>query len=563
MDGPRPVFSRETAHIRQVWYGQAKAILQSPPNYVGLARLLHARFLRSPHKPPILREITRISRIISGPMAEYDLAIIGGGINGTGLARDAAGRRLRVLLVEQNDLASGTSSASTKLIHGGLRYLEHGAFRLVREALHEREVLLRMAPHVIRPLRFLLPPKRGLRSAAWLRLGLFVYDHLGGRKLLPGTRSVDLTLHPVGQPLKRSFRYGFEFSDCLVDDSRLVVLNALDAAERGAVIRTRTRLIKAERRDQWQLTLTTRGRRETTTARVLVNAAGPWIGEVAGNVVRRPLPAPVRLVKGSHIVIRRPFEHDHGYLLQAADKRVVFALPFAQDFTLIGTTDENYVGDVNSPAPTPEEIIYLCKTVNEYFRDQVTPDELVWSFAGVRSLYDDGADKPEDVTRDYALALDEVYGEAPLLTIYGGKITTHRRLAEAAMQRIGHYFAALPPWTAGSTLPGGDFPADGFYEQVAEALGRWPFLAEPHARRLVRAYGRRLKRFLEGAKSMDDLGDRFTDDLTGAEVRYMVENEWAQNADDVLWRRSKLGLKSTPAEREALARFIALLQPVR
>jgi glycerol-3-phosphate dehydrogenase len=493
-------------------------------------------------------------------MAEYDLAIIGGGINGTGLARDAAGRRLRVLLVEQNDLASGTSSASTKLIHGGLRYLEHAAFRLVREALHEREVLLRMAPHVIRPLRFMLPPLPGLRSALRLRIGLFIYDRLGGRKLLPATRSVDLTHHPVGQPLKRSFRYGFEFSDCLVDDSRLVVLNALDAAERGAVIRTRTRCIRAARRDEWELVLNSRGRREVATARVLVNAAGPWIGEVADTVIRRPLAAPVRLVKGSHIVVRRRFEHDCGYLLQAADGRVVFALPFAQEFTLIGTTDENFVGDLNSPAPDYDEVVYLCRTVNEYFRDQVTPDELVWSFAGVRSLYDDGANKPEDVTRDYVLALDEIHGEAPLLTIYGGKITTHRRLAEAAMERIGIFFGALPPWTAGSMLPGGDFPVDGFDALVAESIGRWPFLDQPHARRLVRAYGRRIERILKDAQNMNELGPRFAGDLTGAEVRYLVENEWAQSADDVLWRRSKLGLKATPEQRSALEQFIASLQ---
>ena len=339
-------------------------------------------------------------------MADFDLAIIGGGINGTGLARDAAGRGLRVLLVEMNDLASGTSSASTKLIHGGLRYLEHGAFRLVREALDEREVLLRMAPHVIRPLRFMLPLP-GMRSPLLLRFGLFIYDMLGGRKLLPATRTVDLTHHPVGQPLKRSFRYGFEFSDCLVDDSRLVVLNALDAAERGAVIRTRTRLVRAVRGEEWELILTSRGRREVKTARVLVNAAGPWIGEVADTVIRQPLPAPVRLIKGSHIVVRRRFEHDCGYLLQAADGRVVFALPFAEEFTLIGTTDENFVGDLNSPAPDPDEIIYLCDAVNEYFRDKVTPDELVWSFSGVRALYDDGAGRPEDVTRDYMLTLDQ------------------------------------------------------------------------------------------------------------------------------------------------------------
>ncbi len=496
-------------------------------------------------------------------MADYDLAIIGGGINGTGLARDAAGRGLRVLLVEQNDLGSGTSSASSKLIHGGLRYLEHGAFRLVREALREREVLLRMAPHLIRPLRFMLPQLPGLRSAMLLRLGLFIYDVLGGRKLLPATRTIDLTHHPVGQPLKRSLRYGFEYSDCQVDDARLVVLNALDAAEHGAVIRTRTRCTRAERGKEWELVFNIRGRREVATARVLVNAAGPWIGEVAETVIRRPLPAPVRLVKGSHIVVPRRFDHDFGYLLQAADGRVVFVLPFAQDFTLIGTTDENFVGDLNSPATEPREIIYLCRIVNEYFRDQITPDELVWSFAGVRSLYDDGADKPEDVTRDYAITLDEPPGVAPLLTIYGGKITTYRRLAEAAMERIGSYFGAQPRWTAGSTLPGGDFPAEGFYALVAEAIGRWPFLDEPHARRLVRAYGRRIERFLGQAQSMDDLGPRFAGDLTGAEVRYMVEHEWAQTAEDVLWRRSKLGLKTTTEERNALGQFIASLQAVQ
>jgi glycerol-3-phosphate dehydrogenase len=492
-------------------------------------------------------------------MADFDLAIIGGGINGTGLARDAAGRGVRVLLVEMNDLASGTSSASSKLIHGGLRYLEHGAFRLVREALHEREVLLQMAPHVIRPLRFMLPPMPGMRSPLLLRLGLFIYDMLGGRKILPGTRTVDLTHNPVGQPLKRLFRYGFEYSDCMADDSRLVVLTAVDAAERGADIRTRTRLTRAERRDEWELVLNRRGRREVATARVLVNAAGPWIGEVADTVIRRLGSAPVRLLKGSHIVVRRRFEHDSGYLLQAPDNRVVFVLPFAQDYTLIGTTDENFVGDLNSPAPDPAEIIYLCNTVNEYFRDKVLPDELLWSFSGVRALYDDGNKRPEDVTRDYVLELDEVYGEAPLLTIYGGKITTHRRLAEAAMAKIGIFFGALPRWTAGSTLPGGDFPVDGFYAQVAEAIGRWPFLDEPHARRLVRAYGTRIERILKDAQSMDELGPRLTGDLTGAEVRYLVENEWAQTADDILWRRSKLGLGATPEEHSALGEFIKSL----
>ncbi|MEP7030056.1 MAG: glycerol-3-phosphate dehydrogenase [Pseudolabrys sp.] len=492
-------------------------------------------------------------------MADFDLAIIGGGINGTGVARDAAGRGLRVLLVETNDLASGTSSASSKLIHGGLRYLEQGAFRLVREALNEREVLLRMAPHVIRPMRFMLPPLPGMRAPLLLRFGLFLYDMLGARKLLPGAKTVDLTHNVVGQPLKRLFRYGFEYSDCWVDDSRLVVLNALDAKERGADIRTRTRCVRVERREDWELVLNNRGKRETATARVLINAAGPWIGEVAETVVRKPLKAPVRLIKGSHIVVRRRFDHSSGYIFQVADGRVVFALPFAEDFTLIGTTDENFVGDLKSPAPDPAEITYLCDAVNEYFRERVTPDELIWSYAGVRALYDNGAGKPEDITRDYELVLDEQHGEAPLLTVYGGKITTHRKLAEAAMEKIGIFFESLPRWTAGSTLPGGDFPADGFHALVGETIKRWPFLLEPYARRLVRTYGTRCERILKDAQGIDDLGQRFTGDLTAAEVRYLVEAEWAQTAEDVLWRRSKLGLTAKPDEIATLTQFIASL----
>jgi glycerol-3-phosphate dehydrogenase len=511
--------------------------------------------LSAPVKPLILAQAAN-----QKAMADFDLAIIGGGINGTGLARDAAGRGLRVLLVEMNDLGSGTSSASSKLIHGGLRYLEHGAFRLVREALAEREVLLHMAPHLIRPTRFLLPLLPRRRSALLLRFGLFLYDWLGARRLLPASRTVNLTHHPLGAQLKHSFHYGFEYSDCLVDDSRLVVLNALDAAERGAVIRTRTRCVRAERREpDWELVLLAHGRREVETTRVLVNAAGPWIGEVADTVIRRPLAAPVRLIKGSHIVVRRRFEHDCGYLLQAADGRVVFVLPFAQEFTLIGTTDENFVGDLNSPSADGDEIVYLCNTVNEYFRDKIMPDELVWAFAGVRALYDDGAGKPEDVTRDYTLAFDARSDEAPLLTIYGGKITTHRKLAEAAMTKIGPFFPARPPWTAGSTLPGGDFSPDGLPALVGETIGRWPFLSQPHAQRLVRAYGTRCERILGAAQSMDDLGARFTGDLTGAEVRYLVENEWAQTAEDVLYRRSKLGLKATDEETAALSQFIVSL----
>jgi glycerol-3-phosphate dehydrogenase len=495
-------------------------------------------------------------------MADFDLAIIGGGINGTGIARDAAGRGLRVLLIEMNDLGSGTSSASSKLIHGGLRYLEQGAFRLVREALNEREVLLRMAPHAVRPLRFVLPPLPGLRPAPILRLGLWLYDLMGARKVLPRSRTIDLTTHPFGHPLKRSFRYGFEFSDCLVDDSRLVTLNALDAAERGADIRTHTRLARADRRESWDLVMNTRGRRSVASARVLINAAGPWIGEVADTVIRVPLRMPVRLIKGSHIVVRRRYQEDAGYLLQTADGRVVFVLPFAEDFTLIGTTDEKFVGDVATPTPSGREILYLCDVVNEYFRDRLTPDEPVWAFAGVRALHDDGSTRAKDVTRDYALTLDESFRMAPLLTVYGGKITTYRRLAEEALARIAHFFPMRPPWTARSTLPGGDFPEGGFNAQVAAALAQWPFLSEPQARRLTRAYGTRLDRVLKDARSMDDLGPRFAGDLTAAEVRYLVENEWAQSAEDVLWRRSKQGLYASEDERNALGEFIASLRAV-
>src|SRR5215831_1206436 len=490
-------------------------------------------------------------------MADFDLAVVGGGINGAGIARDAAGRGLKVLLVEQNDLASGTSSASSKLIHGGLRYLEHGALRLVREALNEREVLLRMAPHLVRPMRFMLPPLPGLRSPLVLRFGLILYDLLGARKLLPASRTVDLTHHVVGQPLQRTFRYGFEYSDCGVDDSRLVVLNAFDAAEHGATIRTRTRCTRAERRHDWELVLNARGRRDVKTARVLVNAAGPWIGDVAEAVIRQPLSRPVRLIKGSHIVVRRHFGHDYGYILEAPDRRVVFVLPFGDEFTLIGTTDEKFVGDLNAPTPDLDEINYLCGVVNRYFREKISPDEMVWSFAGIRSLYDDGAAKPEDVTRDYELVLDERANEAPLLTVYGGKITTYRKLAEAALARIGRFFHARPPWTAASRLPGGEFAPEDFDAEVAETRRRWPFLSEAHAKRLMHAYGRRMEQILKDARTMDDLGQSFAGDLTAAEVRYLIENEWAQDVDDVLWRRSKLGLKITPEERAALDRFIA------
>jgi glycerol-3-phosphate dehydrogenase len=489
-------------------------------------------------------------------MADYDLAIIGGGINGAGIARDAAGRGLRVLLVEQNDLASGTSSASSKLIHGGLRYLEHRAFRLVREALAERQVLLRLAPHLVRPMRFVLPAYPGPRSALMLRMGLFLYDHLGAKKILPSTRTIDLTHHVMGYPLNRRYRFGFEYSDCSVDDSRLVILNALDAAERGASIRPRARLVRAERSDEWRLIVTDHGRREVATARVLVNASGPWVGFVSENVLRVTEPSRLRLVKGSHIVVPRMVQHDRAYVLQSPDGRVVFVLPFERDFTLIGTTDEDFAGDPSVVAPSGEEITYLCNSVNNYFRHDIGVSDVKWAFAGVRSLYDDGSKKPEDVTRDYHLMLDERFREAPVLTIYGGKITTYRRLAEAVMERLQHFFHPRPNWTARTPLPGGDFAWDALDDEVARAQRNWPFLEEGHLRRLVQAYGTRIDRMLGAATSAKDLGARFGADLTEAEVRYLMRQEWAESADDVLWRRTKLGLLFSDEQKEALGRFM-------
>jgi glycerol-3-phosphate dehydrogenase len=490
-------------------------------------------------------------------VVDFDLAIIGGGINGAGIARDAAGRGFRVVLIEQNDLASGTSSASSKLIHGGLRYLEHYEFRLVREALREREVLLRTAPHLIRPLRFVLPVNEARRSPMMLRIGLFIYDWLGWRKILPATREVDLVTDDAGLPLKARFHHAFEYSDCFVDDARLVVLNAVDAAERGAVIRTRTRCIRAERHETWRLILNARGQRDVITARILVNATGAWSELFAETALRVEPQHRLRLDKGTHIVVKKLYDHDRAYILQAIDGRVVFAIPFQREFTLIGTTDRSFSGDPSIVAPTGEEIDYLCNVVNEYFRIEIGAADVVWAFAGVRSLYDDGARKPQDIGRDYVLMLDERYGRAPLLTIYGGKITTYRRLAEDAMARLSHFFPHSRPWTAQQPLPGGDFVYDGIATLLERTQRKWRFLTDDHAQRLVNAYGTRVDRVLGAATALDDLGQRFGADLTAAELRYLMAKEWAQTADDVLWRRSKLGLRFSDPQRSALDRFMA------
>ena len=488
----------------------------------------------------------------------YDLAVIGGGINGAGIARDAAGRGWRLHLCEQGDLGGATSAASTKLIHGGLRYLEHYEFRLVREALMEREVLWGIAPHIIWPLRFVLPHHKGLRPAWLLRLGLFLYDNLCGRKKLPATRTLDLRHDPAGAALKPEFTRAFEYSDCWVEDSRLVVLNARDAAERGAVIATRTACIAAVREaGAWTLTLrTTGGQTSTIRARAVVNAAGPWVAQVIGGVLRANAPAKVRMVKGSHIVVKRLVEHDRCYIFQNADDRIFFAIPYETDFTLIGTTDEHFTGDPGAVAISKNEIAYLCAGASGYFKKPVTPADVVWTYSGVRPLYDDGASAAQEATRDYVLKLDAPAGEPAVLSVFGGKITTYRRLAESALAQLAPHLpaptGAAPGWTASAALPGGDFPTDGFAALVASLHADYPFLAPAHARRLARAYGTRARLLLGSATALAQLGPIPGTDLTSAEVRYLAAQEWAQTADDIAWRRSKLGLRLTSGQLQTI-----------
>ncbi|HET7888888.1 MAG TPA: glycerol-3-phosphate dehydrogenase [Bradyrhizobium sp.] len=488
----------------------------------------------------------------------FDLLIIGGGVNGCGIARDAVGRGNSVFLCEMNDLASGTSSWSTKLVHGGLRYLEYYEFRLVREALIEREILWGIAPHIIRPLRFVLPHHDGLRPAWLLRLGLFLYDHIGGRHRLPPTRSVDLARDAVGKPLvPNRYHKGFEYSDCFVDDARLVVLTARDAANRGAEIHTRTRATQIRQADGiWEVTLesTLSGERSTVRARVLVNAGGPWVEQVlaAGSGVNAR--AKVRLVQGSHIVVRKLYDHDRAYMFQNSDGRIVFVIPYQDDFTLIGTTDQDYHGDPALVKATASEIEYLCASVSEYLANPVKPADVVWTYSGVRPLYDDGASEAKAATREYVFELD-VPGGAPLLSIYGGKITTHRRLAEEALEKLGPYLKgtkAQEGWTGQAPLPGGDLDVSAMPALTAELMRDYPFLESAHANRLAHSYGTRAVRILGMAKSMDDLGESFGAGLTEAEVRYLISEEWACTTDDVIWRRSKLGLRLT---RQEIARL--------
>ena len=476
----------------------------------------------------------------------YDLLVVGGGINGAGIARDAAGRGLRVALVEQDDLAGHTSSSSTKLIHGGLRYLEYKEFGLVRKALQERETLLRSAPHIIRPLRFVMPHMPNLRPAWLIRAGLFLYDHLARRELLAGSRGIVMRRHPAGAPLVDSIERGFVYSDGWVDDARLVVLNAVDAAEHGAAIATRTRLVKAVRSGgEWHAELAgADGTPFTVRARALANAAGPWVGTLLHDALGRAAHHTVRLVKGSHIVTRRLFEHDHAYIFQNPDKRIIFAIPYEHEFTLIGTTDVEYHGDPARVSIDENETSYLCESINRYFKRKISPADVCWTYSGVRPLLEEeGADNPSAVTRDYRLELDAREGEAPLLSVFGGKITTFRKLAEEAVDRLADALGrSAPAWTAGAPLPGGDIPGAQFERFATRFASEHPWLPAELARRYAHAYGTRAVRMLGEARSLADLGAPLAPGLFECELRYLRDTEWARCAYDVLWRRSKVGL---------------------
>ncbi len=503
-----------------------------------------------------------------GQPPDCDVLVVGGGINGTGIARDLAGRGWRVVLVEQDDLAAHTSSASSKLIHGGLRYLEYYEFAMVRKSLLEREVLLRSAPHIIRPLRFVMPHEPSMRPLWWMRLGLFLYDHLARRDLLPGSAAIDLRRHPAGAALQDRLTRGFVYSDGWVDDSRLVVLNAVDAQSRGARIHTRTRCLAAQRSDtSWQATLQSAdGKQRTLTARLLVNAAGPWAEVFLRDVARADHGETLatrhqRLVKGSHIVVPRCFEHDHAYVFQDPDKRIIFAIPYEERFTMIGTTDSEFSGDPRTPGIGAEETAYLCQQASRYFKRPVTPADVVWSFSGVRPLFGDTSGALSAITRDYLLESNT--GAAPLLSVWGGKITTYRKLAEEAANGIGRALGdPRAAWTEKALLPGGDLRAwigaaqrpDIDIERFIDAVrARYAWLDPLLARRLARAYGSRIDLVLGDAGSRAGLGEEVAPGLFEAELNYLQREEWAQEAEDVLWRRTKRGLHCSAAERRQVA----------
>ena len=511
-----------------------------------------------------------------------DLFVIGGGINGCGIARDAAGRGFSVELAEMHDLASATSSASTKLFHGGLRYLEYWEVRLVREALIERETLLRAMPHISWPMRFVLPyhpdmrfegdtptskllnvvmPWMKGRRPAWLiRLGLFMYDNLGGRKILKGTTSLNLHGTLEGAPLQDRFEQAYEYSDCWIEDSRLVVLNARDAEARGAKINVRTKVVSAEQKDGiWHITLEAQdgGAQRVVRARMLVNAGGPWVEDIIRNTVRINSTEGVRLVRGSHIVVPKLYDHGKCYFFQGEDGRIIFTIPYETDFTLIGTTDAEHKDVGTKPVCTPEEQSYLANFASNYFKKPVSTDDIIWTYSGVRPLYDDGATSATAATRDYVLKVNETAG-APMLNVFGGKITTYRRLAETALEKIAPFFPDTEgPWTAGVPLPGGDFPVNGVADLTAKLAAQFPFLTPAWATRLIKAYGTDAFEMLKGATSQTDLGQNFGSNLTAQEVLWLIKNEYARKADDVVWRRSKLGLRMTAQEIEMLDVWMA------
>lgn len=489
----------------------------------------------------------------------FDIFIIGGGVNGAGIARDAAGRGHLVYLAEMNDLASGTSSAATKLIHGGLRYLEYYEFSLVREALKEREILWAMAPFIIKPMRFILPHHKGLRPKWLLRLGLFLYDHIGGRKKLPPTKTINLTTDPAGKPLRADSKTGFEYSDCFVDDARLVILNAKDAANKGAFINVRTKVISAKRAgDIWEIKVknTLNGKTQTIKAKSLINAAGPWVDIVSNILSDKNHIKNIRLVKGSHIVVNKLYNHDKSYIFQNEDGRIIFAIPYQEDFTLIGTTDVDYEGDPKDVAISSDELNYLCKASSNYFRQKVKRSDVVWAYSGVRPLFDDGADEAQEATRDYVLKLEKDHG-APLLNIFGGKLTTYRHLAEEVLERLETVIGKKgKKWTANSYLPGGDFAIGEFDKLVSDLHRQYSFMAYSQIKRMVRLYGTLTKNVLGEAKSFADLGESFGADLSVKEVNYLIENEWTITLEDILWRRTKLGLFISDRDSRALKKYL-------
>jgi glycerol-3-phosphate dehydrogenase len=492
-------------------------------------------------------------------LGSFDIIVVGGGVNGAGIARDAVGRGLSVLLVEKDDLAHGTSSRSGKLVHGGLRYLEYYEFRLVREALIEREVLLKVAPHIVWPMRFVLPHSPEQRPAWLIRLGLFLYDHLGGREKLPPTRTLELKRAPEGASIRPEFRKAFEYSDCWVDDARLVVLNALDLKQRGGAVRLRTSLTSARRMgENWGVTLVDSVSNSTMSARakVLINAAGPWVENVlqsaGGNAGNR-----VRLVKGSHVVTRKFWAGEQAYLLQNTDNRVIFVNPYEGDLCLIGTTDIPFDGKADDVAIAPGEIDYLISVVNRYFVTRLQPSDVIESFSGVRPLFDDNAANPSAVTRDYVFDVDAPVGAAPMLSVFGGKITTYRKLAEHALEKLKPFFPSMgPAWTERAFLPGGDLPGADFSAFVADLERKNPWLPAHLAHGYARKFGTRANDLLQGAASLADLGRHFGGALHEREARFLIAEEWATTAEDILTRRTKHGLHMSAAERQTFAAWL-------